>query len=84
MKKPTPDVVNHPPHYTGKIECIDAIDEVTQNLKGEHGYYTGTIIKYIWRWYRKNGVEDLRKAQWYLTRLIEKVSNAKVTANGAG
>lgn len=68
--------VNHPPHYTkGKIECIDAIDTVTENLKGEHGYYTGTILKYIWRWYHKNGIEDLRKAQWYLERLIAKLEH---------
>lgn len=70
------DVVNKPMHYTeGKIECIDAIDTVTTTLPGEFGYYTGTILKYIWRWNKKNGVEDLKKARWYLNRLIAKLDS---------
>lgn len=69
-----PDTVNKPTHYTlGDIECIDAIDVVTQGLDGEHSFYTGTIIKYLWRWFHKNGLEDLKKAQWYLNRLVTKV-----------
>ena len=42
------NAVSHPAHYTqGKVECIDAIDTVTEKLQGEHGFYTGTIIKYV-------------------------------------
>jgi hypothetical protein len=72
------DNVNHPSHYTqGAIECIDAIKEATKGLLGIEAVCTGNIIKYVWRWKFKNGVEDLRKARWYLDRLIEEVSNTK-------
>lgn len=70
----TADVVNHPQHYTkGKIECIDAIEAVTDGMTGFEAYGTGTIIKYLWRWPWKNGLEDLKKARWYLEKLIAKV-----------
>lgn len=68
------DNVNQPAHYThGKYECIDVMEDVTKELKGIEAICTGNIIKYIWRWKHKNGLEDLRKAQWYLNRLIDKV-----------
>ena len=64
------DLVNHPPHYNkGDIECIDAIASATAD--GFQFYLQGNIIKYLWRYRYKNGVEDLKKAQWYLTKLIE-------------
>lgn len=66
------DAVNHPPHYTsGKIECIDAIEAATEGLNGFEGYCAGNVIKYIWRWKKKGGVEDLKKAQWYLEKLVQ-------------
>ena len=72
------DNVNHPSHYTqGAIECIDAIKEATKGLLGIEAVCTANIIKYVWRWKFKNGVEDLRKARWYLDRLIDEVSNPK-------
>ena len=72
------DNVNHPSHYTqGAIECIDAIKEATKELLGIEAVCTANIIKYVWRWKFKNGVEDLRKARWYLDRLIDEVSNSK-------
>lgn len=65
--------VDHPSHYTkGNIECIDAIEEATKDLKGIRATDTGNVIKYMWRWKYKNGLEDLKKAQWYLNHLIEK------------
>ncbi len=65
------DPVNHPAHYTaGRIECIDAIESATIGLHGGLAYCTGAAIKYLWRWSRKGGVEDLRKARWYIDRLI--------------
>lgn len=68
------DPVNHPPHYTaGKIECIDAIESATVELTGGVAYCTGAAIKYLWRWSRKGGVEDLKKARWYINRLIEEL-----------
>lgn len=67
------DVVNSPSHYTqGEIECIDAIESATVNKVGILAVYTGNIIKYIWRCEEKNGLEDLKKARWYLNRMIAK------------
>lgn len=73
------DPVNHPSHYTaGGIECIDAIAAALVGLTGEEAYDTGAAIKYLWRWKKKNGVEDLRKAIWYINRLIEKQETSSV------
>ena len=67
-----PDMVNSPDHYTqGNIECIDAIAEVVKHLDGMEAMCTGNAIKYLWRWRHKNGVEDLKKAQWYIQRMID-------------
>lgn len=64
------DNVNHPKHYNvGNIEVIHYIED---KLSYEEftGYLTGNLIKYISRYKHKNGVEDLKKAQWYLNYLI--------------
>lgn len=75
------DPVNHPSHYTqGGIECIDAIEAACTGLTGDEAYYVGQVIKYIWRWKHKNGLQDLEKAEWYLDRLIGNVT-AKVIAD---
>ena len=72
------DSINHPSHYTqGAIECIDAIKEATKGLFGIEAVCTGNIIKYVWRWKFKIGVEDLRKADWYLQRLIKEATSNK-------
>ena len=64
------DMVNSPPHYNqAGIECIDAIRAATGD--GYEYYLQGNIIKYLWRYRYKNGVQDLEKAQWYLEKLIE-------------
>ena len=64
------DNVNTPPHYNQSgIECIDAIQAATGD--GYEYYLQGNILKYLWRYRYKNGIEDLRKAQWYLNKLIE-------------
>jgi|TARA_R100001480_G_C4656588_1_gene171589 hypothetical protein len=64
------DMVNHPIHYNkAGIETIDAIEAVTTD--GFKYYLQGNILKYIWRYEYKNGVEDLKKARWYLDKLIE-------------
>ena len=76
------DNVNHPSHYTqGGIECIEAIKAATVGLEGIEAVCTGNAIKYIWRWKQKNGAEDLRKAIWYINKLIEEKEdkNAKYT-----
>lgn len=67
----TADVVNHPSHYTaGGVECIDAIAAATTGLEGIEAACTANAIKYLWRWKRKNGLEDLRKARWYINHLL--------------
>lgn len=70
-----PDMVNKPPHYQGKVECIDALEAATDGLEGIEAVCTANAIKYLWRWKRKNGIEDLRKAHWYIERLIGKLDN---------
>lgn len=68
------DNVNHPQHYTsGKVECIDALEAATSELKGIEAVCTANAIKYLWRWKLKNGSEDLKKARWYLDKLIQHV-----------
>lgn len=76
------DVVNHPNHYTaGGVECIDALKAATCELTGIEAVCTANAIKYLWRWKLKNGTEDLRKAKWYIDRLIKEVE-ADGTAAG--
>jgi len=65
------DNVNNPSHYgQGSIEAIDYIEDMLTEEEYV-GYLRGNIAKYLHRWRYKNGVEDLKKAQWYLNRLIE-------------
>ena len=65
------DVVNSPPHYTaGGIEAIDAI-EAALSGEGFRGALKANVLKYMWRYEKKaDPVADLRKARWYLDRLI--------------
>lgn len=65
------DVVNSPPHYkTGGIEAIEGI-EASMGPEAYAGYLKGNIMKYMWRYERKGRpIEDLKKARWYLDRLI--------------
>lgn len=73
--------INHPAHYCqGGIECIEAIKAATIGLMGMEAVCTANAIKYLWRWKRKNGTEDLRKARWYLDRLIKEVEDGIRTA----
>ena len=70
--KQTLDMVNSPPHYNNSgIECIEAIKAMTD--EGFQYYLQGNIMKYLWRYRYKNGVEDLEKAQWYLNELIDEL-----------
>lgn len=71
------DVVNSPPHYkTGGIEAIEGI-EASMGPEAYAGYLKGSVTKYLWR-YEKKGkpLEDLKKARWFLDRLIQKVEGA--------
>ena len=66
------DPVNRPSHYTaGGIECIDAI-KASMSTEAFLGFLKGNVQKYMWRYEKKVApVEDLKKAQWYLSKLIE-------------
>lgn len=65
------DVIN-PSHYRqGKVECIDALESATVNKTGLEAVCVANVIKYLWRYEAKNGLEDIRKAQWYLAKLID-------------
>ena len=65
------DNVNHPKHYeTGKFECIDVMVE-TQGEDAVKAYCLCAAFKYLYRHKRKNGLEDIKKARWYLDKFIE-------------
>ena len=67
------DPVTNPAHYAdnfGGIQCIDAI-ETSMSTEEFKGFLKGNVQKYVWRYSQKNGAEDLKKAKWYLERLIK-------------
>tara|TARA_R100001079_G_C4413742_1_gene136708 strand:- start:663 stop:875 length:213 start_codon:yes stop_codon:yes gene_type:complete len=65
----------NPDHYKdSEIECIDAI-ESSMSQEAFKGYLKGSIIKYVWRYEKKNGLEDLNKARWFLAKLIHQNKN---------
>jgi Protein of unknwon function (DUF3310) len=62
------DKVNHPRHYNlhpSGVECIQVVEHMSFNV--------GNAIKYLWRADHKNGIEDLRKAAWYVQREIARL-----------
>lgn len=71
---PVYDVVQRPAHYNQSgVECIDAI-AASMSAEEFQAYLKGNVQKYLWRYQHKNGVEDVRKAQWYLDRLVKELS----------
>lgn len=64
------DNVNHPSHYTGKYECIDVMQDVFGD-EATDNFCLCNAFKYIWRARKKNGLEDVKKAVWYLNKYIE-------------
>ena len=72
--EPNADMVNHPAHYTQSgIECIDALKAATVSKTGIEAVCTANAIKYLWRYEEKNGIEDVKKARWYIDRLIKEL-----------
>lgn len=70
------DNINHPLRYTkGDIECIDAIKAATVGKTGIEAVCVANVVKYLWRYEEKNGLEDVKKARWYLERLINELEN---------
>lgn len=66
------DNVNHPKHYEGKIECINAMQEVL-GKDGTISFCIGNAFKYIWRCRKKHEtpMEDLKKCRWYIDKALE-------------
>ena len=71
--------VNHPSHYQSEtgLEAIDIIEAVTFDLKGVEAFDIGNVLKYICRFQKKNGLEDLKKAAWYLNHAIVHIEKLK-------
>lgn len=70
-EKPVNDNVNHPSHYeTGSFECIDVMLE-TQGKETVKSFCLCNAFKYIYRHNNKNGLEDIKKAKWYIDKYIE-------------
>tara|TARA_R110000824_G_scaffold36080_1_gene112394 strand:+ start:410 stop:736 length:327 start_codon:yes stop_codon:yes gene_type:complete len=70
------DPVERPLHYNSSgIECIDAMKAMSEgsDVPSHQAYCWQNSFKYLWRWPYKNGLEDLKKARWYLDRLIVEV-----------
>ena len=73
-----PDMVSHPKHYTqGGIECIDALKAATVGKRGIEAVCVANVIKYLWRYEEKNGIEDVRKAKWYIERLLRELEESQ-------
>jgi hypothetical protein len=73
------DNVNHPKHYNSHpsgVECITVAEHMPFNV--------GNAIKYLWRADHKNGLEDLRKAAWYVNREIERLEKQRSVKDNAG
>lgn len=72
----TKDNVNSPNHYTqAGIECIDAITAAVSGKGGIEAVCVANVTKYLWRYELKNGLEDVKKAQWYLNRLVSELES---------
>ena len=79
---PVSDLVNHPPHYqVGTIEAIDFIESVISDAPHMvPAYLQGQVLKYMIRmWAKGNAVQDARKAEWYLNRLIAKLEQCSTS-----
>lgn len=66
------NAVNHPDHYQTKsgLEVIDILAAVTEDLSGIEAVDTANAMKYLCRWKKRNGIQDLEKAVWYIQHLI--------------
>ena len=80
------DDVNNPKHYNrGGLECIEAIEAMTEKMSGDIAPHAANVLKYLWRCEYKNGVQDIDKAIWYLNRLRDRwVQRNEVEESGTG
>lgn len=70
-------MVQHPDHYQSSsgLEVIEAIKAFTEDLTGMQAVCTANALKYLCRWHKKNGIQDLKKAKWYIDYLINEETN---------
>lgn len=80
FKEKNDDNVNHPSHYAGKFECIDVMIE-TQGVEAVKDFCLCNAFKYLYRHNGKNGVEDIKKAKWYIEKYLELECDQDVKGN---
>lgn len=78
-KKTKEDTIHHPSHYQGVygLEAYDVIKNFSADLSGEMAYYQGNAIKYLLRWQKKNGAEDLKKCKEYIDDMLKNLPDAE-------
>ena len=75
------DPVNNPSHYTsGKFECIDVMEDAI-GLQETKDFCICNAFKYLFRFKKKNGIEDIKKARWYLDKYIQLEERDNVKRN---
>ena len=76
-KSEVTEAVNHPSHYQGKYEAIDIIEDACKSCPSDMAFSYGNAIKYLLRAYKKHEspVEDLKKATWYINRIISETES---------
>lgn len=78
------DMVENPSHYfKGGMWCEKAIQAITSNLTGFEAVCVANIVKYLWRYKTKNGLEDIRKARKYTDMLINYILGEEKKEGGA-
>jgi hypothetical protein len=76
------DPVNHPKHYklNKEFEVIDIIDSHVDHINdGREAVYSANVLKYVLRYRSKGGIESLKKARWYLDRMISYMEERQQT-----
>ena len=73
-------MVNHPTHYHSKngVECIQCIEAAVENLTGMDAVDTANAIKYLFRWSKKDGIQDIKKALWYVSHLLQRLEKEEL------
>ena len=72
------DAVEHPAHYAGTgIECMDAMSSMMGDVPPIAAYWWGNAFKYLWRWRKKNGREDLEKARQCIAYLLDEIGEVE-------
>lgn len=80
IKESTDIMVSHPNHYqtASGAEVIDIIESLTSGLTGILAVDVGNAIKYLFRYKKKNGIQDVEKARWYMIHLYGKIDDGQI------